>query len=277
MLKGLYIVIFVFLLLTMRGLLFDIKRFTTEDGPGIRVTYFFKGCPMSCIWCHNPEGIAQEPMTVKRVERVGSARFTKSEVVGREYDIEELVDVAARERPFIEQSGGGVTFSGGEPLMQPEFLERALIRMREEGYHTAVDTSGFAEREHFKLILPHTSLFLYDIKHIDDARHREFTGVTSKRVLGNFDSLVKEGADIVVRIPVIPGFNDDEESMKAIRDYIDDRMSDRIKGIDLLPYHRTGSGKYGLSGRDYLMGGKKPIADGQIDAYRALFSAILLK
>ena len=125
----------------MKGLIFNVKRYSVHDGPGIRVTFFMKGCPLSCLWCHNPEGISPEPQTVVQTRKVGEKEFNSREMVGRYYSTSEILEILDRERIFMEQSGGGVTFSGGEPMMQHEFLLEALKACREHGYNTAVDTS----------------------------------------------------------------------------------------------------------------------------------------
>jgi pyruvate formate lyase activating enzyme len=238
----------------MKGLLFDIKRFAVNDGPGIRVTYFLKGCPLSCAWCHNPESIVPGKSEMRRIRRVGEKEFVSNEIVGREYSSEELLEVAVRERPFIEESGGGVTFSGGEPLLQADFLLGSLMLFRQAGYHTVVDTSGYAPPDILKQIVPYTSLFLYDIKHIDSGRHREATGVTNTLILDNLNLLLDAGSDITVRIPVLPSFNSDSESMNAIRNYLMPLRGNGLRDISLIPYHASGRGKYEKLGREYGYG-----------------------
>ena len=228
----------------MKGLIFNIKRYSVHDGPGIRVTFFMKGCPLSCRWCHNPEGISPDPEIADQTERVGEKEFIKKEEAGKLYSAGDLVEILDRERIFIDQSGGGVTFSGGEPLFQADFLAEALSACRNSGYHTAVDTCGYAETSKLLAVIPFTDLFLYDIKHIDDNIHYLNTGVSNALILDNFNVLLESGKDMIVRIPVIPGFNDDQLSLDQLRSFLISKKKYNLKRIDLLPYHKTGIAKY---------------------------------
>jgi pyruvate formate lyase activating enzyme len=157
----------------MKGLIFSVKRYSIHDGPGIRVTFFMKGCPLSCMWCHNPEGISPFPEYVIRSDKVGEKEFRNREEAGKYYSVENILEILEKERVFINQSKGGVTFSGGEPMLQFKFLLEALKACKENDYHTAVDTSGYSSEENYKSIIPLTDLFLFDIKHLDEARHIE--------------------------------------------------------------------------------------------------------
>ena len=204
----------------MNGLIFSVKRYSVHDGPGIRVTFFMKGCPLNCTWCHNPEGISPYPETAIRTERVGEKEFSKNEEIGKYYTIENILEILEKERVFIEHSDGGVTFSGGEPMLQPEFLLEALKACKAKGYHTAVDTSGYSSAENYKSIMPFTDLFLFDIKHLDESKHVEFTGVSNKCINENYILLLNSGKDIMVRIPVIPGFNDDYDHLARLKSFL---------------------------------------------------------
>lgn len=228
----------------MQGLIFDIKKFSVNDGPGIRVTFFLKGCPLSCLWCHNPEGISPLNETIKRERRIGSHVISEDVEAGRYITGAEVIEILERERIFFENSGGGVTFSGGEPMMQHEFLEKVLAECRKNGFHTTVDTSGYAPEEAFRSVVPHTDLFLYDLKHFDDARHIELTGVSNVLIRMNLEMLLELGKDVIIRIPVIPGINDDTDHLMRMRDYIAGLGEKSPAGISLLPFHRTGSSKY---------------------------------
>jgi pyruvate formate lyase activating enzyme len=228
----------------MKGLIFSVKRYAIHDGPGIRVTFFMKGCPLACWWCHNPEGISPESATIERVDRIGEREFRKNEAVGKLYDIGDILAILEKERVFIDQSKGGITFSGGEPMLQFDFLLEALQVCKENGYHTTVDTSGFSTPERFKKIIPFTDLFLFDIKHLDNLRHKEFTGVTNDVILSNYRLIIESGSDIIVRIPVIPGFNDDADHLARLKQYILSEKNENLKRISLLPYHKIGSSKY---------------------------------
>jgi pyruvate formate lyase activating enzyme len=228
----------------MKGIIFNINRYAVHDGPGIRVTFFLKGCPLKCIWCHNPEGISPEPEEVETTERVGDREFKKREIAGKEYSIDDLLSVIDKEMVFIKQSKGGVTFSGGEPLLQHEFLLRALKKIRGMGYHTAIDTSGHAQTEIIKEIMPFADLFLYDIKQLNPVKHEEFTGYSNQLILKNLEIILENKKDIQIRIPVIPGFNDDIDHLTCLRNYLAERKSENIRMINLLPYHAIGISKY---------------------------------
>ncbi len=170
---------------TMKGLIFSVKRYSVHDGPGIRVTFFMKGCPLSCWWCHNPEGISPFQETVVGTRRVGEKEFRFDEPVGRLYSVEEIIEIAGRDSIFFHQSGG-VTFSGGEPLVQFEFLLEALKKCKANGYNTVVDTSGYSSAENYKAIIRYTDYFLFDIKHLDNEKHIKYTGVPNHGILKNF-------------------------------------------------------------------------------------------
>jgi len=251
----------------MKGLIFSIKRYAIHDGPGIRVTFFMKGCPLDCWWCHNPEGKSADQTSVERIDRVGEKEFTSVKLVGREYTPDELIKKADKDRIFMEQSGGGVTFSGGEPLMQFDFLLETLQAMKRAGFQTAVDTSGHTSPERLRAILPYTDLFLYDIKHLDPQKHMKFTGVSNDLILSNFDMLLNEGAEMMIRVPVIPGVTADKEYMELLRSFIERRKTKKITEINLLPYHKTGSSKYRRFDLPDRMNGVSQISNSQLDDY----------
>jgi len=244
--------------LKMKGLIFSVKRYSIYDGPGIRVTFFMKGCPLNCMWCHNPEGISSLPETVVRTNRIGDREFSKNEEVGKYYTINDILEILDKERVFINQSKGGVTFSGGEPMLQFEFLLGVLKACKENGYHTAVDTSGYSSAENYKSIIPFTDLFLFDIKHVDEAIHIETTGVSNIGILDNYRLLLESGKDIMVRFPVIPGINDDSDHLENLRNLIDSTKTSSLKRINLLPFHKIGSSKYKRFNIPYRMYGIEP-------------------
>ena len=251
----------------MKGLIFNIKRYAIHDGPGIRVTFFMKGCPLDCWWCHNPEGKSPLKRQVEKVDRIGERVFRTSETVGREYTPREIGDIAGRDRVFMDQSGGGVTFSGGEPLMQAEFLHEALTLRAGSGIHTAVDTSGYVQPESLRHIVNVTSLFLYDIKHIDSEEHKKYTGVTNELIISNLDMLLDHGADVILRIPVIPGITTGERYMEKLRGFIERRRTENLREINLLPYHKTGSSKYSRFELPDRMEGVGALSNGHLDDY----------
>lgn len=256
----------------MNGIIFSVKRYSIHDGPGIRVTFFMKGCPLSCWWCHNPEGISPEPEEIEKLTRVGDLEFRKTEIVGNSYPVEEILKIAEKERVFIEKSNGGVTFSGGEPLMQPDFLLEALKACRRKGFHTAVDTSGHCPSENLERIIPFTDLFLFDLKHPDSARHLEYTGVTNEIIIRNFKLILKSRSELMIRIPVIPGFNDSEEDMSEFRRFIHDNKNEQVKMINLLPYHKIGSSKYKRFNRPYRMESTIQPSSERMDELKKYFS-----
>ena len=213
----------------IKATIFDIQRGSFVDGPGIRTTVFFKGCQMRCAWCHNPEGQTFEP------------QILRDKVCGQDYTVDELLPILLKDRRFYEVSGG-VTFSGGECMLQIEFLEALLHACREHGIHTAVDTAGDVPFDRFARILPLTDLFLYDIKCADTERHRQYTGVGNERILENLRLLLDTGATVWVRIPIIPTVNDTEEEMRRIKEILASCKSP--ERIELLPYHGMGEHKY---------------------------------
>jgi pyruvate formate lyase activating enzyme len=255
----------------MEGLIFSVKRYSIHDGPGIRVTFFMKGCPLSCKWCHNPEGISPFPESVMSTNRVGDREFKREEIAGKFYTIEKILEILEKECVFINQSGGGVTFSGGEPMLQSGFLFEALKACKAMGYHTAIDTSGYSSEESYNSIIQYTDLFLFDIKHLDEARHMESTGVSNTGILDNYRLLLKSGKDVMVRIPVIPGFNDDHEYLERLKIFIMSTKTRSLKMINLLPYHKIGSSKYKKFNLPYRMENVEPPSKGEMQKLKELF------
>lgn len=212
-----------------------------------------KGCPLTCWWCHNPEGISPVVESVVMTRKIGDKEFEEKEEAGKYYSVEDIIEILDKDRIFFMQSGGGVTFSGGEPLLQAGFLEEALRACRAEGYHTAVDTSGYSPAANYLKILPFTGLFLFDIKHLDSDRHAEYTGVSNKRILDNLRMILDSGTEVILRIPVIPGKNDNDEHLTALREFINSIKRENLTRICLLPFHRTGASKYSKFNLQYRM------------------------
>jgi pyruvate formate lyase activating enzyme len=227
----------------LEGLVFDIKRFAVHDGPGIRTTVFLKGCPLSCIWCHNPEGISPDIVTVKKTVKLGDKKFIDSEIVGKHYSVDDLMHEILKEKIFMEESDGGVTFSGGEPLRQHEFLVEMLRKCKEAGIHTAVDTTGLASHETIEKVSEYTDLFLYDIKLINEENHKKYTGVSNIRILENLRYISQKGLAFRIRIPVIPNLVYTDENMNDIIMFLN-TLPVIPQGVDLLPYHNTAAHKY---------------------------------
>lgn len=239
----------------VKGEIFDVKRYSVHDGPGIRTTVFFTGCPLDCWWCHNPEGMRQpgpggcrcsESLESDGIERGFAGTVT----------VEAVIAEVLRDRVYYDQSGGGVTFSGGEPLMQPGFLAALLKFSREEGLHTTVDTSGFAGDGVLRSIMPLVDLFLFDLKVMDDGLHRRYTGVSNEPILANLRTLDGNGCALQLRLPVIPGVTDTQANLDAMADFVTNHT--RCRRISLLPYHRTAEAKYSRLGKENRMQGTKP-------------------
>lgn len=261
----------------MKGLIFSIKRYSIHDGPGIRVTFFMKGCPLSCMWCHNPEGISPFPETVVMTKRVGERSFSSNEDVGKFYTVDGILEILGKERVFMNESKGGVTFSGGEPMLQYEFLVEALKGCKENGYRTAVDTSGYSSSENYRSVIPYTDLFLFDLKHLDDAKHTDSTGVSNIGILDNYKLLIGSGKDVIVRIPVIPGINDDPDHMERLKQFLKETKTASLKKINLLPYHKIGSSKYKRFNIPYRMEGIEPPTNEKMQKLKTFFEETGIK
>ncbi len=267
------------------GLCFDIKRYAIHDGPGLRTSVFLKGCPLRCVWCHNPEGQRGEselfffdkrciecdacgqacahqtpsavdlregalPVACSRCgECVDACAAEARQLVGQSLTVDQLVETVERERPFFEQSGGGVTFTGGEPLMQSEFLVACLRSLRQRNIHTAVDTSGFAPTEVIAEVADWTDLFLYDLKVMDEAAHERYTGVPLGQILKNLREIDRLGATVWIRVPFILGINDDVEQLRAIGRIA--ASLERVPRVYLLPFHKLATDKYRQHRREY--------------------------
>ncbi len=256
--------------------IFDIKRFAVHDGPGIRTTVFMKGCPLRCWWCHNPESQSIQPVTVAVERKLNGKSLIASKTYGERIEIDQLMETVLRDRHFYEESGGGVTFSGGEPMMQFQALEVLLKLSKENGLHTSLDTSGFGRRDHFERIAAHTDLFLYDLKNIDPDLHREHTGVDNKLILSNADFLLEKGAKVIFRIPVIPGINTPEEEMQKIFSFVEERKG-RLEEVHLLPYHRIAESKYARLKMKKQLGNVEEPAPDYMEGLRDKFEKTGLK
>jgi pyruvate formate lyase activating enzyme len=236
------------------GIIFNIQRFAIHDGPGIRTTVFFKGCPLRCWWCHNPEShkILPEKFDGCNLRRGFDQSFSMDkDKVGMEISVDELMKEIIKDRIFYEESNGGVTFSGGEPLMQPRFLAELLKECRANGVHTSVDTSGYASTDILNKIADNTDLFLYDLKLMSDDDHQNFTGVSNQVILKNLNELNQLGKKIIIRIPIVPELTDTNENLMAIRGFVS--YLNNVIEVNLLPYHRAGEGKYTKYGKENKM------------------------
>jgi len=215
------------------GIIFDIKKYAIHDGPGIRTTVFFKGCSMGCQWCHNPESkhFGVENFTVQdRVKKI-----TKAETVGYEITVDELLEIINKDSVFYDESGGGVTFSGGEPTVQPEFLLEVLKACKGEDLHTVVDTCGETSWKIFEQIMDYVDLFLFDIKLINNIEHNKYTGVSNKQIHENLKKLIEMDKNIELRVPLIPDVTDTENNIEDIVKFISELK--KKPSVTLLPYN----------------------------------------
>ena len=223
------------------GLVFNIQRYSVHDGPGIRTTVFLKGCPLACPWCHNPEGQRAEIETML-ASHARKGGVPDRDTAGWRVSVDDLLDEIEKDRIFFDTSGGGVTFSGGEPLMQVSFLTALLAGCQRRGIHTVVDTSGYVSPDEMQQAAAHTDLFLYDLKIIDRQAHLRHTGCDNQPILDNLAWLDRAGKAVIVRFALVPGMTDDARNIDAIADLMS--ASTSLSRVDLLPYHRIAAGKY---------------------------------
>lgn len=290
------------------GLISNIQRFSLDDGPGIRTTVFMQGCNLRCAWCHNPETKPLEPvlmyeeklcvgcggcMTVcpdgvhlvegkshiilrDRCEACGrcvtACPGKALSISGKRYTVAELMEILLKDQSFYETSGGGVTFSGGEPLLQADFVKECLIRLKERGINTAVDTAGAVDTASIGKVARYTDIFLYDLKVMDQEKHKRFVGGTNDRILYNLKKIAENGVRYYIRIPLIDGVNCDNRDIDEITSFIRS-LKRRPYRIDLLPYHTYGEGKYKSLSADMPSYLKRPDEE-RLTAIRAAFSKL---
>jgi len=287
------------------GTIFDVKRFAVHDGPGIRTTLFLKGCPLRCRWCHNPEGLEAEPVlayhaqkclhcgecveacphgahsmvggrhVIDRARCVACGQCVEAclgralRCYGREISVQEARDIVLEDRDFY-RNGGGATVSGGEPLLQPEFCAELFHALKEDGLSCALDTSGAVPWESFEKVLPRTDIVLYDLKHVDDALHRIHVGASNQRTLKNLVALAERDVPMEIRLPLIPGFNTDEDSLQAIGRFLAGLPN--VSGVRLLPYHPARS-KFEAVGKATPMPDVEPLSDEKLGVATRLMEA----
>jgi len=290
--------------LSKKGLIFNIQRFSLHDGPGIRTTIFFKGCPSSCLWCQNPEGLSSskelfqsnakcigchtclencpegaisfdgpEPVNDRSICKLcmscaDNCPTGALEAIGKEMTIKEITNEVLKDRIIFEESGGGVTLSGGEPLQQLDFVIDLLKAMKELNINTAVETSGYVSIEALKKVSTWTDLFLYDLKLLNPEKCKEYTGISSKPVIDNFKYLAQNGSQLVVRMPLIPGINDHHDHLRLMADTL---KENGINELELIPYHNIGAHKYRGLNMDYQLQELEPPSKNQMAAVREAF------
>ena len=259
-----------------KATIFEVKRFAVHDGDGIRTTVFFKGCPLRCVWCHNPEGLTLREQTARFAHKCiecGECQregFCAEECLGEAYvrygketTVEELLPLLLADKEFYESSNGGVTLSGGECLMQADFCAELLKKLKENGIHTAVDTCGFASREAIDKVVPFTDVFLYDLKAYDEDVHIRCTGVSNKSILANLAYLDGLGKEIEIRIPYVPDYNADQ--MEKIATFLAGLSN--VTKVRVLPYHNYAGSKYEALGMENTLPARTP-TDAELSAAR---------
>lgn len=278
----------------MTGVVFSIERYALEDGPGIRTLVFLKGCPLNCQWCANPESQIYTPQIlhfrnkcvicgrcielcpqnaiqiddefglVTNYDRctvcgicVEACYYGAREISGEDMEVCEVMDIVERDKMYYDMTGGGITISGGEPLLQTGFVRELARVCRERGIHSAIETTLYCEKETVKRALEYIDLVFVDIKHIDSQIHEQFTGVRNERILENILMIDSLGKQFIIRVPFIPGFNDDDNTQRLIYKWA--AKLENLKWIEILPYHRLGIGKYQGLARRYPMGDISPV------------------
>ncbi|WP_353893511.1 choline TMA-lyase-activating enzyme [Proteinivorax hydrogeniformans] len=291
--------------------IFNTQKYNMYDGPGIRTLVFFKGCPLRCKWCSNPEGLEQKhqimyksdlctncgacvsacPVGIHSINNEGKHEINRNidcigcrkcmdsciedaiSVVGEKKTVDELLEIIEEDEAFYTISGGGVTLGGGEALMQPEFAQKLLKTCKQEGINTAVETCGYTKPESIMEVAKFTDLFLYDLKHIDPDKHFQYTNVKNEVILENLKSLLNNGHNVKVRMPMLKGVNDSESEIQRVIDFLMPyRNHQNFKGIDLLPYHKMGVNKYNQLDMDYQIKGELALSEQELDKIESLIS-----
>ncbi|MCK4844491.1 MAG: glycyl-radical enzyme activating protein [Candidatus Heimdallarchaeota archaeon] len=257
-----------------KGIVFDIKKYALHDGPGIRTTVFLKGCLLNCWWCHNPESHKLEPEEMNFSEdnnKNNSYLRRSSKVIGKSMTVNEVLKEVEKDVIFYDESGGGVTFSGGEALVQHEFLLELLKESKKRGIHTTLDTSGYGEQEIFEKISKYVHLFLYDVKLIDEQDHIKYTSGSNAKILRNLEMLSSKDKEIIVRIPLIPGISDTEENLILVSQYL--FTLKQKHEIHLLPYKKMGEVKYERLNIENKMEKVLQLSDEKINQVKEFFES----
>lgn len=291
-----------------KGLVFSIDRFVAEDGPGIRTTVFLKGCPLSCVWCHSPQSQSAKPQLIfhfnrcmgcgacadvcpknaQQVSADGRSVIWENcddclkcveicpskalETSGEWMTAEAVLDVVKKDMVYYQNSGGGVTFSGGEPGMQSGFLIECLQKCKQIGIHTALDTSGYINESAIEKLLPLVDLFLFDLKQVDVDKHKKYTGVDNGRILANLKTIGQAEKPVWVRVPIIPGYTDDEENLRQIAELA--KTFDNIEKVFLLPYNSAAGAKYLSIGQTYELEHLSPYSQEKAESLLIFFTTL---
>lgn len=243
---------------TISGRIFDIQKYSVHDGPGIRTIVFIKGCYFRCQWCCNPESQSYEFQTMKDGD--------KDKLIGRDVTVNEVMSEVLKDMPYYRRSGGGLTLSGGETLYQPEFSVALLQQAKEYNIHTAIESTGFAKFETIEKYFPHLDLFMMDIKHTNSKKHKDFIGQSNDLVLENAMKIAKAGQSLIIRVPVIPGFNHLPDEILEIAKFA--ATLPGVQQLHLLPYHRLGQDKYEKLGRNYLLSDIVPMSESYMESLK---------
>jgi pyruvate formate lyase activating enzyme len=295
----------------IQGIVFNIQRYSIDDGPGVRTTVFMKGCPLSCLWCSNPESQNPAPEVTYRytsckrcgtcvkvcpagaitldddgvhIDRKACTRCEECikncvpkalSMSGKSMTVDEVFKIVKKDADYYDASGGGVTASGGEILGQADFVAELFRRSREAGFHTCADTSGFGDPEAMEKILEHSSLVYFDLKHLDPAEHQKYTGVSNDLILRNLQLVVKKGVPVVIRVPLIPGYNNSDENLKALAKTVSEIAKNAT--VNILPYHRYGANKYRMIDLTYQLDDVKELTEEELAHAKDIIESYGLK
>jgi len=247
----------------MKSVIFDIKHYALHDGPGIRQTIFFKGCPLKCWWCHNPESQNPDIESYIKNNVIDNVSIENKIIIGKYYTVNDVIKEIEKDIIFFDESGGGVTFSGGEPLLYIDFLKPILSYCKKNNIHTAIDTCGYISKEKLLSVMDNIDLFLYDIKFIDNEKHIKYTGVTNEIILDNFRLLSEKNKNIIVRLPLIPDINSNDTDLKLLINFL--KQFNNIKKIDILPYHNISENKYKRLNLQYKLPDVKEFSSDEVE------------
>lgn len=251
-----------------QGCIFNIQRFSIHDGPGIRTTVFFKGCPLRCTWCSNPESQRRSPETIwDNVKK-------KEIITGEYYTLDQVMEIIMKDRDYYEESGGGVTVTGGEVLAQKKFVLTLLKRCQEENIHTACETSAYSSKKDFRELMDHVDLLIMDIKHHNSQSHKQKTEVYLEKILDNLNQAVSADKEMLLRIPIIPEFNDSLEDAQAFGKLL---KQHQVRTVELLPFHQFGKSKYRYLNRTYEFEGVPQLTSKDLIPYAEVLEELGIK